>query len=370
MDVFPVNLATGRAFCNRESERKLLKQYIRHGRHVVIVAPRRYGKTSLIHQTLQDIKLPHAIMELTMASTVAHVEHIVVNQIGQLIQELLPRSSQVKQKILGLFAWLNPELVLSVAGQKLVFHPQRSDVSTLDSIAQMLKRLDDAAGLVKKRVVVVMDEFQQISDIEGQTVEATIRHAMQYSKHVSYVFSGSRRHMLLSMFNDKSRPFFNSCEMMQLGRIAANDYVPFIQRAAKSRWKKHLSDEVLRELFRITERHPSYINRICGHFWLIKKAPSVTTIHHYWRDYIASRHAEFTEEVLRLSSNQRHLLVHIAKSPTTMPSSQVVAQSLKMAEASLRQALRKLMLTDLVYRDEENTIRVLDPAFRDFLLGL
>jgi AAA+ ATPase superfamily predicted ATPase len=151
MELFPVNIAMGKAFCNRVKERTLLKQYIKHGRHVVFLAPRRYGKTSLINQTLHELKLPYCMIELTLATSAQDVEQLIIKYVGNLLQNILPRATQAKQNILKLFKWLNPELVLTVGGQKLVFHPQKTTLNTADNIAEILKKMDDAAATLQKK---------------------------------------------------------------------------------------------------------------------------------------------------------------------------------------------------------------------------
>lgn len=367
MEWFPVTIAIDKAFCNRVHERKLLKQYVQNGRHTVLIAPRRYGKTSLINQVMLELKLPYSIMELTMAVSAEDVEKIIITHISQLLYSIMPRTTKAKQKILKLFNWLNPELVLTAAGQKLVFHPTRIKIRTIDNISEILKKLDDAAILAKKRVVVIMDEFQQLSEIEEHSIEASIRHAMQYSKQVSYVFSGSNRHMLLSMFNNKNRPFYNSCEIMKIERISAEDYSLFIQQAAKKHWGRLLPDDVLNQIFTLSELHSSYINRICGYFWLINKFPTLTSIVEYWHNFIESKRAEFTEEILKLSKNQKKILAYLANHPTKHPSSQETCHAIALSEASVRQAVKTLTLNDYIYKDKNGIVRVLDPAFKDFI---
>src|SRR5262245_57255095 len=116
-DLFPVTIATGKAFCNRSEERKLLYQSIMHGRHTVLIAPRRYGKTSLINQVLLESKLPYCIIELTLATSIEDVANFIISNVSQLLYSILPRSAKVKQTILALFKRLNPELVLTAGGQ-------------------------------------------------------------------------------------------------------------------------------------------------------------------------------------------------------------------------------------------------------------
>lgn len=367
MDVFPINIALGKAFCNRSKERTQLKQLINQGRHTVLLAPRRYGKTSLINQVLIELKLPYTLIELTLATSTAEVETLIVKYVSDLLYQILPKPLKAKQKILALFKWLNPELVLTAAGQKLQFKPNFTKTDMGENIAQILLQLDKAAGLAKKRVVVVIDEFQQLSEIGDSQLEAAFRHAMQYSKHVSYVFSGSHRHMLFCMFNDKNRPFYNSCEIMSIERISRQHYTPFIQKAAKQKWNKQLADEVLNCIFELSALHPSYVNRICGHFWLINKMPMVSSITEYWNNFVASRRSEFSEDLLNLSKNQKRVINYLVKNPTAQPSDKNICNATELPEASVRQAVKVLLDRDIIYRDPDNILQVLDPALRDYI---
>ena len=367
IDIFPINIALGKAFCNRSKERTQLKQLINQGRHTVLIAPRRYGKTSLINQVLIELKLPCTLIELTLATSTAEVQTLIVKYVSDLLYKILPKTLKAKQKILALFKWLNPELVLTAAGQKLQFKPNFTKTDTGENIAQILLQLDKAAGLAKKRVVVVIDEFQQLSEIGDSQLEAAFRHAMQYSKHVSYVFSGSHRHMLYCMFNDKNRPFYNSCEIMNIERISRGHYTPFIQNAAKQKWGKQLPDDVLNCIFELSALHPSYVNRICGHFWLTNKMPTVNSVSEYWNNFVASRRSEFSEDLLNLSKNQKRVIAYLVKNPTAQPSDKNICNATELSEPSVRQSVKVLLDRDIIYRDSENILQVLDPALKAYI---
>lgn len=373
MDCFPINIAQGKAFCNRTEERYLLEKLIMNGRHTVIVAPRRYGKSSLINQVLLDLKLPHAMMELTMATTFEDIEKIVVKHVSDLLYVLLPKSSKAKQKMLGLFKWLNPELVLSAKGQKVIFHPDWSQLEGVNSIVEILRSLDQAAVLSKKRVVVVMDEFQQLCEIEGASsksefvIEAAIRNAMQYAKNTSYIFSGSHRNMLLSMFDKKNRPFYNSCEIMTIHRINREEHQSFIQSAATKKWRKKLPEKVVSKILDLTHCHSHYVNRLCGYFWLIDKAPTLISVQSYWDKFVESKHGELTGDFLGLSKNQKKVLAFLAGNPVKQPSSAYVCNTVSLSEASVRQALKVLSAKDYIHKNDAGFYAVLDPAMQYML---
>ena len=376
MDYFPITIAQGKAFCNREKERYLLKQCIVNNRHTVIIAPRRYGKTSLINQTLLELKLPYGIMELTLATTIKDIEQLIIKHISNLLYSILPKSEKAIKKILSIFKWLNPELVLSAKGQKIIFHPDWSRLGVIDSIVEILQKMDEAAGVANKKVVLVMDEFQQLSEIgensqeKEYAIEAAIRSAMQYAKHTSYIFSGSHRQMLISMFNNKNRPFYNSCEVMTIERIERTEHESFIQQAAKERWGKPVASETLDKIFDLTERHPNYINRLCGYFWITKKYPTLQKVKEHWANLVQSNRSVFTEDILSVSKNQRKLLSYLAHSPEAQISSVKVCRALNISEASIRQALKILLARDYIYKATDGKYRILDPAMRDLIVGI
>ena len=366
--IFPNTIATGTAFCNRTEEKKLIKQYINNGVHTVVIAPRRYGKTSLINQALLESKLPHTIMELTMVTSKTDLEAVITKKVGELLYTLLPKANKLKQQLLNLFNFLHPEIILSAAGQKVVLHPEYAKQN--DIIAETLKSLNEAAKEMNKRVVIVMDEFQEIENIKESRLEASIRHAMQYSTHVSYIFSGSKRHMLMNMFHDKNRPFYNACELVTIERIHRKDYELFIQQAANDKWHKPLPSHVMDLIFTKSERYPAYINRICGYFWHTDQFPSTESIESYWHDYVISRHSAFTRDIFELSQNQRTVLKHLALSPCQQPFSQDMSHKVGLSTASTRQAFKKLEELDYIYCDDSGYHRLLDPAFRDYILKL
>jgi hypothetical protein len=154
---------------------------------------------------------------------------------------------------------------------------------------------------------------------------------------------------------------------MKLDRISAHDYELFIQKFAVKKWGKPLADSSLELIFNLTELHSSYINRICGHFWIIDEFPTPAKIEKYWTNYIDSKRGEFTEDILRLSKNQRKVMQYLAKSPTAHPSHQDVCRATGISEASIRQAISKLTVNDHIFRDKDKLIRVLDPALKMFI---
>lgn len=366
--LFPIGIAIGDAFCNRVKERAHLIKNMENNRHTVLLAPRRYGKTSLVNQVMTELKLPFCEMDFLLCANSQAVKVKIVEKIGELLFQLLPKTAQAKEKFFTVFKKMRPEIVLSAAGQKVILHMPDNESTDEQIICDVLMSLDKTAIAAKKRVLIFMDEFQQVGQLNDQhTVEAAIRHAVERSKNVSTIFSGSNRHMLLQMFGEKSRPFYKLCETMILQRISEVDYVAFIQKQSKIKWKKEINNDVLQFILSLSERHPYYVNLICNHLWLEGQFPSIEKIELFWSQYIESEKAIFTSELSALSNNQKILLLALAKKPTEQPFHNDYLKMTGLSISSQKQALSKLILKDFVFTNEAGMVCVLDPAMKAYI---
>ncbi len=117
---FPQGIATDNAFCNREFERAAIKASIESHEHTVLIAPRRYGKSSLIAQALKEHNFPGISIDLFFVLTQAEVTNIITESVSKIISDLLPKTKSAAQKLLDSIMALNPKLTVNVFGQKEV----------------------------------------------------------------------------------------------------------------------------------------------------------------------------------------------------------------------------------------------------------
>src|ERR1700676_2122256 len=94
IDYFPSKLAKAPRFCNRIKERGLLSNNIKLGRHTVLVSPRRYGKSSLVHQVVVDLQLPCAAIDLFLAHDGKAITKRILDGISSAISHIMPLSQK------------------------------------------------------------------------------------------------------------------------------------------------------------------------------------------------------------------------------------------------------------------------------------
>lgn len=355
---FPTGIVTGNAFCNRENERIYLKRRFEQNAHVVLMSPRRYGKSSLIAQFTSDQDIPFNSVDLLPATSGKYVRNAVIDGVTQLLDKIMPKTKMAKQKVVGYFAKMNPTIELSAFGQKIKLSPDEKTPE--ETIMKLLMNLDGVAKELRRKLIFVMDEFQQIATLENShSLEASIRHAVERSRHVFYIFSGSNRTLLEDIFSNKDRPLYHLCDEMKLQRIDQIHYHPFIKKASKNTWPFQISDESIDRILTLTECHPYYVNRLCRMLWDEEEPPTIERVDTVWQKYVDTQKIDWISDMVsRLTVNQRTVLAGLAKSPEKEPRGKDFANRLEMSSSSIQRTIAALMKGDLVYKDSNEYYQV------------
>ncbi|MDE0348804.1 MAG: hypothetical protein OXM56_03760 [Gammaproteobacteria bacterium] len=373
-ELFPLGVATGRAHCNRLRERDELSGNIREGVHTWIWARRRIGKTSLIEQVVRDVApdIVTARLDLLVIHDVNAFETRLRAAVEQAAALLPPRKQTSTSKLTRAFSAFKPELSLGAFGLRLkLAAPSRAD----EGIAEMLLALDDAAGAYGRRVAFVLDEFQQLSELQNgapRSLEGAVRHAVERARNVTYVFAGSRKHLLGSMFEDEERPLYRLCRKMTLERIGAEDYRRFLLRAGRSRWRRRVPDDAIDRILTLTNRHPHYVNALCGPLWRADAAPTADSVEAMWARLVAEEGGVAAGRVARLAPSQRALLRGIAEAEHGVPhpTSHGFLGALRLPVSTGVRARDALERDDLIQREEDGRWMLVDPAMAAWLRQL
>lgn len=206
-------------FCDREQETARLVRSLINGNNVALISPRRMGKTGLIkncfaqpeikdgfHTFFVDIYSTKTLREFVYALSKEILEGL--KPLGQRALELFWNSVKSLQGGISFDPMGMPSFNLQLGDFKY------SEV-TLDEIFGYLNNAN-------RHCIVAIDEFQQIANYPEKNVEALLRTYVQKSENVNFVFAGSQRHVMGSMFTSASRPFYQSVSIMQLDAIDIN----------------------------------------------------------------------------------------------------------------------------------------------------
>lgn len=211
-------------FCDRKNETQKLTEAIHNSRNVTLISERRLGKTTLLNHVAHQLQNELTFIFIDLYAT-TDLKSFVQLFTTKVLEKLEPFSEKAIRKITQFFAALKP---------RFSFDPQTGTPSielSVENTAEAEKSVSLLFKYIlesKQKVVVVFDEFQQILRYPEKNIEALLRTEIQKDPQSSFVFSGSQTHLLQAMFNQYSRPFYNSSQMLFLEKINRDEYVKFI----------------------------------------------------------------------------------------------------------------------------------------------
>jgi len=187
---------------------------------------------------------------------------VSLQSLGKLYADVITRAaaSKVEETIRFIrdrFPTIVPKVVFKGKGAaefELGFEAPRRDLEKwLDDIFDLPQQI---AQRKRKRLVVVLDEFQEIVSIgTPSALERAIRSKIQHHDRVAYVFMGSKRHLLDELFSDKSKPLYRIAKPMPLGKIPEKKLAFFIRSRFQSAHVRIVTAEIQR-ILGITLCHP------------------------------------------------------------------------------------------------------------------
>ena len=361
MNAFPQGLALGKNFCNRITEQEHLTNNIKTARATLITSPRRFGKTSLVLNVIHNLKLPYSHIDLYSDINELDAQNTILSGIGDALYLIESAPKKAIKFVTDFFADLSVSFSFDESQVRVEFSKAKKSPAKI--ILTALKKLDSTLEKRKKKAILFFDEFQRIRQIsESIAIEASLRNIAQKSKYISFVFSGSNRHLLNQTFDDSSKPLYKLCDRIVLDRIAPKDYEVFIQNKARLRWRKMLNIEVIEEIFSFSERHPYYLNVLCHKLWLNENIPTYKDVLRIWNRYTQEEKSDVLSELELLSSNQTKMLIAIAKyGDITSPLSKEFFGLTNFSPSSASQAVTLLEKRDYLYINRDNKYCILDP---------
>lgn len=369
-EYFPLGKAYGDAFCNRTEEAEKLMGNIRNGKHTFLVAPRRYGKSSLCEKVFVQADLAWTKTDFHLAITEKDVERFIVNSVIDLIGKAIGQVDKL-QSLIGQFVkTLTPRLTLGSGAARLELEINSSR-SPAENVAEALLLLDRLLIEKSKRAIMLLDEFQEVGVItKGRGIEGAIRSAAQETKKLALIFSGSNPHLLKNMFEDESRPLYKLCRKLSLSRISEEHYKRHLNHVAQLTWKENLSEDVFNQIMMLSKRHPHYVNYLCDVIWAeSKKTPTLLIVDKAWKQVLEEEQSDIIKEFLNLPENQRKIMKHIATYGSDGLYSSKASKIMDIPSGSIRNAIEFLVEKDFIKAegDTKKLYRLINPLYEDIL---
>jgi uncharacterized protein len=367
------DLALDEAFTDREDELRDLTSDMLNGQNVLVYAPRRYGKSSLVLRAAQDALRKKALVGYCDLMKTPTKERLAAALAKTIYADIASLVDQAFERAAELFRGLRVIPTMDVdpvdGSLRFSFQAGRRKEDIDDAIERLLELLGELAAERKRRVVIIFDEFQEVLALDRRFPNL-MRAVFQAQPEVSHVYLGSKRHILERIFNDRNEPFWRSAKQLEIGLIAPAKFASFLHaRFAES--GKSVTDEAVERLLDATGGHPYGTQELAYFVWELvqpRSEASIADVEEALARVVRSEHNHFAQLWDDAPHAQRLLMLALAAEPTgSVYSAGYHSRHELPANPTLQTALAALIKKEIVGRSSDGEYRVIEPFFSEWL---
>lgn len=369
------DLALDEAFTDREAEVMELTSDISNGQNVVIFAPRRYGKSSLMWRVTQELLARGDVLIAQVNLMKTPTKEQLAERLAASIYEDIASGLFRARERLRIFRGLRitPTVTIDPEDGSPTFGfdagPRKEDIdATLERLFELPAQL---AADRNARAALVFDEFQQIVDIDPRLPDL-MRSIFQEQPEVAHVYLGSKHSMMTEIFNDENEPFWRSAKQMELGVIPPDLFSPFI-RSRFAATGRGIGDDVIGRVLAVTRGHPYGTQELCYAIWEGTPEGSVADDDAFDAGLdrvLRSENSHFDRIWEKASKGQRTTLLALAKEPLR-PMDDAYRRRHKLpAPSTVQKALEALLADELVEKERPGDYRIAEPFLAEWILRL
>ena len=355
-------------FCDREAETDFLRKQMQNGRDVVLISPRRMGKSGFIQHFFNqtDIKEHYYTFFADIYATSSLAEFVYTLS-KEIYKQLKPQPTVWKEKFFQIISSFRVGFKLDAMSGAPTFDLGLGDIqvpsTTLDEIFSYIEEAD-------KPCIIAIDEFQQIGEYTDKNIEALLRTKIQRCHRAQFIFSGSKRHVMSNMFNSPAKPFYQSAISMGLEPIPITTYVPFVSSLFEER-DKHIDEAVIMDVWNHYEGYTWFVQMIMNELFALTtegETCNTTMIEEARRNVIMSQENSYMDLLSNLPQKQKIVLQAIAKEgfAHNITSAKFIKKYNLTSSSSVQAAVKTLLKNDLLTQTDKE-YRVYDYFLSEWL---
>lgn len=290
-------IATDKNFTDREQETATLVENFSSLINTIIISPRRWGKSSLVNKAAkiamqQDSKLKICHIDLFNVRDEEHFYSILAQKVISVTSSKWDETIDIVKRF---FSRLSPKITLGTdpMNEVSVDFELKDVINNPDEVLDLAEKIAEEKGF---KIVICIDEFQNISKFSNPDYfQKRLRSHWQQHQNVAYCLYGSKRHMMLEVFTDSSKPFYKFGNLMFLEKIQT----PYLVKFFKERFVdtgKDITEEACNIIVELSDNHPYYAQQLAQLSWL--RAKKICT-----EDTVREAHASLVEQLSLLFVN-------------------------------------------------------------------
>ena len=350
-------------FTDREKERERLMSNASNGVNTILISPRRWGKSSLVRTVAQDMseekKVLFCFIDLFKVNS---QEEFLVMLATEVMKSTASKTDEVIEMMKTFFQKLTPKLSFTV--------DPTHDISIGFDLKQVEENPNEVLELPQKiaekkgaRIVVCIDEFQNLSDFDSNDVfQKRLRSVWQLQPDVTYFLYGSKRHMMNDIFHRSQRPFYRFGDVINLPKIPADDLTDFVVSSFK-KTKKSIGKKLASRMVELMECHPYYVQQLAHLTWVRSNPKATEEILDASVDDLLNQNSMFYEREVELMSRTQINFLKALVEGVQQFSSKHVLRDYDIGSSSNVVKIKSALTDREIIDTLDGQVSFLDPAF-------
>jgi len=347
----------GSYFTNRVKEIDNIKAVIKSPNHLILISPRRFGKTSLVKKVLSNETRQTIFIDVQLANSIEDFAALYLKRIYSIFQLEKIRNFVRNFRVI-------PNIALNPVNNnvEVSFQPNIEHKPLLEDVLNLAEKLSSP----DKRLIVVLDEFQDINRI-GKETDRLLRSVLQNHKNINYIFMGSQESMMLEIFEKKKSPFYHFGQLMYLSKIEKGHFKAFIASRLEGNCKK--PETVADSIIEFTKGHPYYSQQLAYLAWNLatQGQDENTLVDSAITETIQVHDLDYERLWITFNTTDKKILTNLAtKKIQPLSANATYAMNIK-ASSTIFSSLKRLMKSGYIFK-ANNTYEIDDPFFRQWII--
>lgn len=351
------SVVDGAYFTDREEEIERISSFINSANHLLLVSPRRFGKTSLIKKVLEASGRKYVYLDLQLILSPSDFA-------AQLLKRVYRTFPAQKIKRFIKSFRIIPTLVINpVTGEtEISFRTGTKEAAPLEDTLNLIEKL----GTESNRIIVVLDEFQDIFRIEPG-LDRKLRSIIQVHKNINYIFLGSSESVIRGIFEKKNSPFYHFASLMILRKIPAGHFTSFLEEKFKT--ITPLFSEISKEVIDFTSCHPYYTQQLAFTVWetLSRSRSCPDVVKKSISEILMSHDNDYERLWNTLNGTDMKVLAGMSEKEISPLSSEFSQLFGTVATSTIFSTLKRLAVKGILIKDEAG-YHFDDPFFREWIV--
>lgn len=249
---------TGKNMAGRKEMVMEIEQLLKQEQSVVLIGPRRIGKTSVMLEVLGRMKKSgnftlHTDVFLSPTLNL-FAERITAGVLAN--RKLDQALYKLKHGVKAVFK--NVELRQLVEENEFILGFAEKEENGMKLLEQSIAFMDSFSGKYRKKMIAAFDEFGDIDKYNGGSVAKLFRAQLQLMDNTVCLFSGSYESVMNELFVTRKSPFFRFARIIQIGPIEED----ILRKYTEAKLREagiEVVDNCLENLLQTVEGHPYYL---------------------------------------------------------------------------------------------------------------